>query len=163
MSTGLTGDDVHGMRRVYGVDPLYRNTYVSSQTLRGNTLVDNNIDPDTGNTYPDPLRVCPGDVVKFLSTVGNASTRPEELELVVYADADPTAYYFSPSDALGVFSVTLGNRGTGSVRTDFTIPSTLPTGVQNIFVSTRNLTPGERKGYDDSARSRLRIQRKSGC
>ena len=50
-------------------------------------------------------------------TPSNASTRPEELELVVYADADPTAYYFSPSDALGVFSVTLGNRGTGSVRT----------------------------------------------
>lgn len=165
LGAGLTGDDVFGISRIYGFTPSYRNTFVSSQTLRAGSLMNNDINPANNDTrYPDPLLVCPGNQVAFLATVGNVSTRREELELTVYADADLDAYYFSPSDALAFYGLALDGRGTSSFRVDFTIPASLPANVtQHIYVSTRNTSMGERKGYDDSARSALRIRRAPGC
>lgn len=164
LNAGLTGDDVLGIARIYGFNPSYRNLYVSSQVLRNGVLRDNNLDPTKGDQpHPDPLPVCPGDTVNFYATLGNVSTVVEPTDFAIYADADPTAYYFPTTDALAVFNTAIG-RGTFSFAVDFVVPGSLPAvAPQFVFVSlpTTNLT--ERKGYDNSARSRLRIVRKAGC
>ena len=159
----LTGDDVLGISTIYGYDPSYRNVFVSSQLLRNGMVVDNNIDPTRGDAaHPDPLLVCPGDKVNFYVTVGNNNSRREQFQVAIYADADPNAYYFSTTDALTVLDVSLG-RGEGSFPVQFTVPSSLaPNATHYIFVSISSL-PWDRKGYDNGARSRLRIRRKPGC
>lgn len=160
----LTGDDVYGISRIYGFDPSYRNIFVSSQLLLNGRLVDNNLDPTNGNAvHPDPLLVCPGDKVNFYATIGNNSSVREESQMALYADIDPNAYRFPGSAALALYNVSLG-RGEGSFPVQFTVPGSLPANVtQSVFVSIPTTNPFERKGYDNAARSRLRIRRKPGC
>ncbi|MBK9316466.1 MAG: matrixin family metalloprotease [Acidobacteria bacterium] len=164
LSSELTGDDVLGISRIYGYDPRYRNLFVSSQLLRNGSLVNNNIDPTNGdNIHPDPLLVCPGDRINFYATVGNDSSTRENTQVAVYADADPNAYYFPTSGALAVFNLSLG-RGEHSFPVQFTVPASMPPNLtQNVFVSIPSTNPFDRKGYDNAARSRLRIRRKPGC
>lgn len=164
LGSELTGDDVFGISHIYGFDPSYRNIFVSSQLLRSGMVVDNNIDPTKGDApHPDPLLVCPGDVVNFYATVVNNSSVREQFQVAVYADSDPNAYYFPTSGALALFDVSLG-RGEGSFPVQFTVPASLPSNVtQNVFVSIPTTLLWERKGYDNAARSRLRIRRKPGC
>jgi hypothetical protein len=164
LSSELTGDDVFGISKIYGFDPSYRNLFVSSQLLRNGALVDNNIDPTRGDaTHPDPLLVCPGDKVNFYATIGNESSVREQFQVAVYADSDPTAYYFPTSGALALFNVSMG-RGVDSFPVQFTVPASLPSNVtQSVFVSLPTTNLFERKAYDNSARSRLRIRRKGGC
>jgi hypothetical protein len=164
LSSEFAGDDVLGISKVYGFDPGYRNLFVSSQVLRNGTLVDNNIDPTRGDApNPDPLLVCPGDRVNFIATVGNNSSVREQFQVAVYADADPNAYFFPGSEALAVFDISMG-RGEFSFPVQFTVPASLPANVTlNVFVSLPTTLLWERKGYDNSARSRLRIRRKPGC
>ena len=164
LSSELTADDVLGISRIYGFNPSYRNLYVSSQVLRNGVLLDNNIDPTNGDKlHPDPLQVCPGDKVNFYATIGNNSSVEEQTDFAIYADADPNAYYFPTSGALAVYNTSIG-RGSFSFPVDFDIPASLPAGVtQFVFVSIPTTNLSERKGYDDSARSRLRIVRKAGC
>ena len=164
LSSELTGDDVLGISSVYGYDPRYRNVFVSSQLLRNGTVVDNNIDPTKGDAvHPDPLLVCPGDKVNFYATIGNDSSTREQLDVAVYADADPNAYFFPSSGALATTSFTMV-RGEFSFPVQFTVPGSMPANVtQNVFVSLPTTNLWDRKGYDNSARSRLRIRRKGGC
>jgi hypothetical protein len=132
--------------------------------IAGGMLVDNNIDPTNGNAqHPDPLMVCPGDKVNLYATVGNDSSIRESFQVALYADADPLAYYFPGPAALRLYDVSMG-RGTASFPVDFTVPASMPPGVtQNVFVSLPTTLLFERKGYDNAARSRLRIRRKAGC
>jgi hypothetical protein len=164
LSSELTGDDVLAISHIYGFDPGYRNLYVSSQALRSGGLLNNDVDPTRGDApNPNPVMVCPGDKVNFLATVGNDGSERNQFDIAVYADADPNAYYFPTSGALAVGSVNLG-RGTFSFPVQFTVPVSLPSGVaQNVFVSIPSTLSWERKGYDNAARSRLRIQRKPSC
>ncbi len=164
LNSELTGDDVYGISRIYGYDPSYRNLYVSSQVLRNGTMFDNNIDPANGDKpHPDPLRVCPGDKVNLYATIGNDSSVSETTDFAIYADANPGGYYHSPSDALALYNTTIG-RGTFSFNVDFVVPASQPAGVtQFVFVSLPSTNLAERKGYDNAARSRLRILRKAGC
>lgn len=168
LGSELTGDDVLGISRIYGFDPSYRNVFVSSQLLRNGTLVDNNIDPTKGDApHPDPLLVCPGDQVNFYATVGNNSSVREQFRVAVYADSDPNDYRTGSTTspvrgALAQFDVSTG-RGAFSFPVQFTISASLPSHVtQNVFVSIQT-TLWDRKGYDNAARSRLRIRRKPGC
>jgi hypothetical protein len=163
LGSELTGDDVFGISRIYGFDPSYRNVFVSSQVLRNGMLINNNIDPTKGDAlHPDPLLVCPGDKVNFYATVGNNSSVREQFQVAVYADPDPNAYFFPTSGALAVFNVSL-SRGEASFPVQFTVPASLPSNVTlNVFISL-SYSPWDRKGYDNSARSRLRIRRKPGC
>lgn len=160
----LTGDDVFGISKIYGFDPSYRNVFVSSQVLRNGVLVDNNIDPTRGDaTHPDPLLVCPGDRVSFIATIGNDNSLTEQLQVAIYADADRNAYFFPTSGALAVFNVSL-SRGVRSFPVQFTVPASLPSNItQHVFVSLSSTLLWDRKGYDNAARSRLRIRRKPGC
>jgi hypothetical protein len=164
LSSELTGDDVFGISNIYGFDPSYRNVFVSSQLLRNGNLVDNNIDPTRGDAmHPDPLMVCPGDQVNMYATVGNDSSVREQLQIAVYADSDPNAYYFPTTGALGLFNFSMG-RGEFSFPIQFTVPGSLPANVnQSVFVSLPSTLMWDRKGYDNSARSRLRIRRKTSC
>ena len=163
LSSELTGDDVLSISRIYGYDPSYRNVFVSSQLLRNGLAVDNNIDPTKGDAiHPDPLLVCPGDKVNFYATIGNDSSVREQLQVAVYSDADANAYYFPTTGALAVFNFSMV-RGENSFPVQFTVPGTLPANVtENVFVSLPS-SAWDRKGYDNVARSRLRIRRKSGC
>jgi hypothetical protein len=62
-----------------------------------------------------------------------------------------------------VFSISLG-RGEFTFPVHYTVPASLPVGViHNLFVSLPSTILWDRKGYDNSARSRLRIVRKPGC
>lgn len=164
LSSELTGDDVLGISKIYGFDPSYRNLFVSSQLLRNGTLVDNNIDPTKGDArHPDPLMVCPGDKVSFYATVVNVSSTREQFQVAVYADADPNAYFFPTSGALALGNYSMG-RGAFSFPIQFTASGSMPANVtQSVFVSLPTTMLWERKGYDNSARSRLRIRRKPGC
>jgi hypothetical protein len=164
LGSELMGDDVLGISRIYGFDPVYRNVFVSSQLLRGGNLVDNNIDPTRGDArHPDPLLVCPGDQVNLYTTVGNDSSVRESLQVAVYTDADPSAYFFPEPGALALFSFSMG-RGEFSFPIRFTVPASLPANVnQSVFVSLPSTLLWDRKAYDNSARSRLRIRRKAGC
>jgi hypothetical protein len=164
LSSELTGDDVLGVSRIYGFDPSYRNVFVSSQLLRNGNLVDNNIDPIRGDApIPDPLLVCPGDQVNMYATVGNDSSVRESLEIAIYADSNPNAYYFPNPGALALYSFSMG-RGVFSFPVNFTVPGSLPTNVnQSVYISLPSNLLWERKAYDDSARSRVRIRRKPGC
>jgi hypothetical protein len=163
LGSELTGDDAFGLARVYGFDSGYRNLFVSSQALRPGGLIDNNIDPTNGDLrWSDPLMVCPGNVVNFVATIGNNGTTRESFRVGVYADADPNAYPSGTSPALSMFSASMG-QGVFTLPVNFTVPASLPAGALNIFVSLPDFNPAERKGYDNSARSRLRIQRKAGC
>lgn len=165
LSSELTGDDVLGIANIYGFDPSYRNVFVSSQLLRNGMVVNNNIDPTKGDApHPNPLLVCPGDVVNFYATVGNVSSVREQFQVAVYADSDPNAYYFpTPAERLALFNVSLG-RGEGSFPVHFIVPASLPANVtQNIYVSIPTTLLWERKGYDNAARSSLSIRRKPGC
>jgi len=164
LSSELTGDDVFGISRIYGFTPTYRNIYVSSQTLRGNGLIDNNVNPLNGDlVWSDPLMACPGNVVNFLATVGNNSTTVESFDLSVYLDPDVNAYPHGLADALSTVSVSMG-QGTSSFPMQFTVPASLAANkTYHVFVGTPNSLLTDRKGYDNSARSALRIRRKPGC
>ena len=163
LSSELTGDDVFGISRIYGFTPSYRNVYVSSQTLRASGLIDNNVNPLNGDlAWSDPLMACPGNVVDFLITVGNDSATRESFDVSVYLDPDPNAYPHG-AGALATTSVSMG-QGTASLPIKFTVPGTLAANTTyNVFVGTPNSLLTDRKGYDNAARSRLRIKRKSGC
>jgi hypothetical protein len=163
LNTELTGDDVNGIGNIYGYDPSYRNVFVSSQVLRNGVLLDNNIDPTRGDAqHPDPLMVCPGDKVNFYATIGNDSSVRESLQVAIYADAGTTAYYF-PDSPLALYNLSMG-RGVASFPAQFTVPASMPANTtQNIYVSLPTTNSWDRKGYDNSARSRLRILRKPGC
>jgi hypothetical protein len=164
LSGELAGDDVFGVSHIYGYDPSYRNLFVSSQLLRNGMLVDNNIDPTKGDAvHPDPLMVCPGDKVNFYATVGNDNSNREPVQVRVYADSALNAYYYPDSIPYSWFNVSLG-RGAFSFPVSYTVPSSMPSGTtQNLYVSLPTTNLWERKGYDNSARSRLRIRRKAGC
>jgi hypothetical protein len=164
LSSELTGDDVLGVSRIYGYDPSYRNLFVSSQVLRNGMLVDNNVDPTRGDAaHPDPVMVCPGDRVNFYATVGNNNSNREAVQVRVYADSDLNAYYYPDSIPYSWFNISLG-RGAYSFPVWYTVPSSMPSGTtQNLYVSLPTTNLWERKGYDNSARSRLRIRRKAGC
>jgi hypothetical protein len=163
LNTELTGDDVFGISSIYGYDPSYRNVFVTSQLLRNGALLDNNIDPTRGDApHPDPLMVCPGDKVNFYASIGNDSSVRESFQVAVYADANPNAYFF-PDSPLALFDVSMA-RGISSFPVQFTVPASMPANTtQNVFVSLPTTNLWDRKGYDNSARSRLRIRRKSGC
>jgi hypothetical protein len=164
LSSELTGDDVLGISGIYRFDPKYRNVFVSSQLLRNGMLVDNNIDPTRGDAlHPDPLPVCPGDQVNFYATIVNDSSVREQLQVAVYSDSDPNAYFFPTTGPRNLFNISLG-RGEFSFPVRFTVPGSLPANVnQSLFVSLPNNLLWDRKAYDNSARSRLRIRRKPGC
>ncbi|HEV8580094.1 MAG TPA: matrixin family metalloprotease [Thermoanaerobaculia bacterium] len=164
LGSELTGDDVYGISRIYGFDPSYRNLFVSSQLLRNGMLVDNNIDPTRGDApHPNPLLVCPGDKVSFYATIGNDGPLREEFQVAIYADADPNAYFFPTSETLQLYDVGMG-RGVASFPVDFIVPASLPPNMtQSVFVSLPGTLLWERKGYDNAARSRLKIRRKPGC
>jgi hypothetical protein len=164
LGSELLGDDVFGISRIYGFDPSYKNLYVSSQVLRNGILRDNNLDPSNGDKqHPDPLLVCPGDKVRLYATIGNSSTAKEPTDFALYADADPNAYFYPGADALAIYNTSIG-RGTFSFAVDFDVPASLPRGVaQFVYVALPTTNLSERKGYDNAARSRLRIIRRSGC
>jgi hypothetical protein len=164
LSSELTGDDVLGISKIYGFNPSYRNVFVSSQLLRNGMLINNNVDPTRGDApHPDPLLVCPGDQVNFFATVGNDSSVTEQFQVAVYAESDPNAYFFPTPKALAAFNISL-SRGVYSFPVQFTVPASLPSNVTlNVFVSLPTNLLWDRKGYDNSARSRLRIRRKPGC
>jgi len=164
LSSELTGDDVLGISKIYGYDPSYRNVFVSSQLLLNGSLVDNNIDPTlVGRHHDDPSLVCAGNRVNFYATVGNNSSMRENLQVAVYADSDPNAYYFPTSEPRALFNFSLG-RGEYSFPVWYDIPTSMPVNVnQFIFVSLPSTLSWDRKSYDNSARSRLRIRRRPDC
>jgi hypothetical protein len=169
LSSELTGDDVLGISNIYGFDPSYRNVYVSSQVLHtsGRGLFDNWLEPNPGGrmraSRSVPLLVCPGDQVKFFASVGNDSSVREQFQVALYADADPNAYFFPATGALATYNVSMG-RGHSSFPVEFTVPASLPSNVtQFMFVSISSTLQWDRKGYDNSARSRLQIRRKPSC
>lgn len=164
LNSELTGDDVLGISRIYGFDPGYRNVFVSSQVLRNGRLLDNNIDPTNGDApHPDPLLVCPGDRVNFYATIVNNSSVREQVQFGVYTDADLNGFNFPASDALALFNTSLG-RGEASFPVRFTVPASLPANVtRSVYVSLPTSMLWDRKGYDNAARSRLRIRRRPGC
>jgi hypothetical protein len=164
LSSELTGDDVFGISRIYGFNPSYRNVYISSQALRNGQLIDNNVNPLNGDlVWSDPLMACPGDVVNFLATVGNVNAAVEVFDVSVYLDPDVNAYPHGLADALNTVTVSMG-QGTSSFPMQFTVPASLAANTtHNVFVGMPNSLLTDRKGYDDTARSRLRIRRKPGC
>jgi hypothetical protein len=164
LGSELTGDDVFGISNIYGYDPSYRNVFVSSQLLLNGSLVDNNIDPTlVGRQHDDPSLVCAGNRINFYATVGNNSSVRENLQVAVYADSNPNAYFFPTSEPHTLFSISLG-RGEYSFPVFYDVPATMPANVnQFLFVSLPSTLLWDRKGYDNSARSRLRIRRKPGC
>jgi hypothetical protein len=164
LSSELTGDDVAGISGIYGFDPSYQNVFVSSQLLLNGKLIDNNIDPTlVGRVHDDPDMVCAGNHVNFYATVGNNNSVPQNLQVVIYADSDPNAYYFPTEGPRSTFFFTV-NRGEFSFPVWYEVPASMPTGVdQFLFVSLPSTLSWDRKGYDNSARSRLRIRRKPGC
>jgi len=165
LNAELTGDDVFGISHLYGYDPVYRNVFVSSQLLRNGKLVDNNIDPTNGDTqFPDPLPVCHGDRVNFYASVGNDGSPREQFRIGIYADPNPNAYpSLSAPGPLALIDVAM-NRGQASFPVSFTVPGGMPANLtENIFVSIETDLLWERKGYDNSARSRLRLMVKPGC
>lgn len=164
LSSELTGDDIFGISNIYGYDPSYRNVFVSSQLLLNGKLVDNNIDPTlVGATHPDPFVVCAGNRVNFYATVGNNSSIRENVQVAVYADSDPNAYFFPTSGPRVLFNISLG-RGEYSFPVWYEVPTSTPVNVdQFLFVSLPSTLSWDRKGYDNSARSRLRIRRRPGC
>jgi hypothetical protein len=164
LSSELTGDDVLGISKIYGYDPSYRNVFVSSQLLLNGSLVDNNIDPTlVGRQHDDPVSVCAGNRVNLYATIGNNSSVRENLQVAVYADSDANAYYFPTSGPRALFNLSLG-RGEYSFPVWYDVPASMPVNVnQFIFVSLPSTLSWDRKGYDNSARSRVRIRRKPGC
>ena len=164
LGSGLMGDDVFGISKIYGFTPGYRNLYVTSQVQVGSILRDNDIDPTKGNApNPDPLNVCPGDVVHFMVSVGNNHVARETFTVAVYSDAALDAYYFPGPETLTSFDVDMG-RGTASFPVDFTIPASFPKGTtQHVYVSLPSTLGWERKGYDNGARSPLNLKRRSTC
>lgn len=55
------------------------------------------IDPNRGDApHPDALMVCPGDQVNFYASIGNDGSVRESLQVAIYADANPNAYFFPP-------------------------------------------------------------------
>jgi hypothetical protein len=164
LNSELTGDDVFGISNIYGYDPSYRNVFVSSQLLLNGSLVDNNIDPTLVNRrHDDPSLVCAGNRINFYATVGNNSSVRENLQVAVYADSDPNAYYFPTSEPRTMFNISLG-RGEYSFPVFYDVPASMPANVnQYLFVSLPSTMLWDRKGYDNTARSRLRIRRKPGC
>jgi hypothetical protein len=164
LNSELTGDDVFGISNIYGYDPSYRNVFVSSQLLLNGSLVDNNIDPTlVGRQHDDPTLVCAGNRINFYATVGNDSSVRENLEVAVYADSDPNAYFFPTSGPRTLFNISLG-RGEYSFPVWYDVPASMPSNVnQFVFVSLPNTLLWDRKAYDNSARSRLRIRRKPSC
>lgn len=164
LNSELTGDDVFGISNIYGYDPKYRNVFVSSQLLLNGKLIDNNVDPTlVGKTHDDPSMVCAGNRINFYATVGNDSSTRENLQVAVYADSDPNGYYFPTDGVRSLFNIGLG-RGEYSFRVWYDVPASMPANVtQFLFVSLPSTLSWDRKGYDNSARSRLRIRRKAGC
>lgn len=164
LGSELTGDDVFGISNIYGFDPSYRNVFVSSQLLLNGSLIDNNIDPTlVGRQHDDPSLVCAGNRINFYATVGNNSSVRENLQVAVYADSDPNAYFGSASGPPTLFNISLG-RGEYSFPVFYEVPASMPSNVnQFLFVSLPSTFPWDRKAYDNSSRSRLRIRRKPGC
>jgi hypothetical protein len=164
LSSELTGDDVSGISGIYGYDPSYRNVFVSSQLLLGGALVDNDLDPTLANRqHDDPTMVCAGNRVNLYATVGNDSSVRENVQVAVYADSDRNGYFFPTTGPRALFNITLG-RGEYSFPVWYDVPASMPADVdQFIFTSLPSTLDWDRKGYDNSARSRLRIRRKPGC
>jgi len=163
LSAGLMADDVLAISRIYGFDPSYRNLFVTSQVQRGAVLLDNDIDPTRGFArFPDPLPVCPGDKVTFMASVGNNSSRSERFNVGIFADPDIDQFNLPESEALTLYDVTIGRRVL-SFPAEFIVPATIPRGaIRHVYVSITTFL-GDRKGYDNGARSRLRIQRRTTC
>ena len=165
LGTELFADDVFGISTIYGFSPIYQNLYVSSQALRAGTLVDVNRDPTKGDAvHPDPLGVCPGDTVNMLVTFGSTGTTPPaQFPVYIYTTADNMDYSARTSDALAVFTASIGGRGTLTFPASFVAPPSMPIGtIQNVYVGLQ-APIDDRKGYDDRTRTALRIVRKAGC
>jgi len=98
-----------------------------------------------------------------MSHYRNNSSVREQLQVAVYSDSDPNAYLFPTMGPRALFNLSLG-RGEFSFPVQFTVPGSLPAKVnQSVFVSLPSTLLWDRKGYDNSARSRLPIRRKPGC
>ena len=87
----------------------------------------------------------------------------ENLDVAIYADSDPNAYFFPTDGPRDVFNISLG-RGEFSFPVFYDVPASMPVNVdQFLFVSLPSTLLWDRKAYDNSARSRLRIRRKPSC
>jgi hypothetical protein len=155
----LVGDDVLGIRRLYGFPPSHRNLFVSSQLLRGGTLRDNDMDPTAGDaSYAGVQSRCPGQPLSLYVSVGNQGTATETAELRVYAN-DGTANYVGGT-TLGLFTATIPAHGTVQAPVTVAIPSAIPRNtVLSVYVEIDSANQvSERREYDNYARSGLQIR-----
>ena len=156
----LMPDDVYGISRIYGFTPSYRNVFVSSQMMYLGALEDNNRNSTlVGTQHPDPLQVCAGNKISFYATVGNNSTTRESFRATAYIDKDPNVYVFPAGP---VWNISMG-QGIYTFPIYFMVPTDLPVGVPYYAYVAISSELWDRKGYDNAARSRLRIVRKAGC
>jgi len=157
-NVAFTGDDVFGIKSVYGSATPVRNVFATSQMLRNGTIQNNNLDPTRGDVvHFDTVVVCPGDKVNFYISVGNTGPQTETFEARIYANASPTDYF--PSEVLGAYSVSLGGFGAYAFPAEFTVAPTLPRDVPlPVFVEVDATNAiSELKEWDNMARSALQI------
>jgi hypothetical protein len=155
----LVGDDVRGIRRLYGFPPSYRNLFVSSQLLRGGALRNNDMNPTSGDqVYAGVQSRCPGQSLSLYVSAGNQGTGSETAELRVYAN-DGTANYFGGT-TLGLFTATIPAHGTVQAPVTVVIPPAIPRNtVLSVYVEIDSANQvSERREYDNYARSALRIR-----
>jgi Putative peptidase family len=156
LNSELTGDDVLGISDIYGFKPSYRNVFVSSQQLTGGAMINNDLEQIS------PVGVCPGDKVNLIASIGNDGATTENVLVSVYTTNDPNDY-FGFNDGLVFYSLN-AVQGISSFPAQFTVPASMPANVtQSVFVSLPGNLTWDRKAYDNAARSRLTIRRKTGC
>jgi hypothetical protein len=152
----FTGDDVLGLRNLHGVPGDYTNMFVTAQFLDAgaNLIRDTSVNPATNLDLPQ-LTLCPGQSLSFFVTVGNLSGFSRSATVRTYAD---TLGSCTQLDGVGTELA----RVTANVNrmNAFTFPQTvtIPPGVPRdvtlrAYTALVTTPPGERRAYDDCARS----------
>jgi hypothetical protein len=160
----LTHDDLLGLRNLHGIPQDYPNLFVSAQQRNTNGGANVIINTDTnaaGVPINSPQRLCPGDNLSLVTTVGNLSQFSRSSDLRIYADVTGNCTSLDKvGTELSYWGVSVAGYATKTFNIDQTIPASIPRGVPLRIYSAINVleTPaGERRAYDDCARSAATI------
>jgi hypothetical protein len=160
----FTADDVHSLRSLHGIPQDYPNLFVSGQWLDrniGRNLIINTDSNAAGVPLTSPQRICPGQTLTVMATVGNVSQFSRSTDLRVYADSvDNCTRLDGVGTELSYWTLSVKPYTTRSFAVGQTIPVSIPRDVPlRIYsaVNVRQSPAGERRAYDDCVRSAATI------
>jgi hypothetical protein len=150
-SVHFTGDDVLGIRTVYGLPIDYPNLFATAMWLdksNGTNLVrTTDVDPSSDKSLPNIVNICPGQNVSFFASVGSQSIFSRSAQGRIYADVfGDCSTGEGAGTELARFSVTVNPFSIFTFPVTVTVPTTLQRNTWLRLYTT--VDPDEVLGWD---------------